>query len=161
MSQAEFVPRPLPVFTKLVVMLRNIPAVQFVFAKFAALLRMDESFASSFLGTASNVVRKNVDQMAISKSSSDLATAKDDQTDREKLIRRRWAETGSKMWNSNNHGVGLAALNIQGRVELLPPVSGETLPRYDTLEFKLIGDRILCEGVVVGSPDVQGSSLCG
>lgn len=53
------------------------------------------------------------------------------------------------MWNPNIHGVGLAALNIQGRVELLPPMSGETLPRYDKLEFKLIEGRILCEGVVV------------
>jgi hypothetical protein len=29
---------------------------------------------------------------------------------------------------------------------------GEALPRYDKLEFKLIGGCIVCEGVVVDSP---------
>jgi hypothetical protein len=29
---------------------------------------------------------------------------------------------------------------------------GETLPRYDKLEFNLIGGRIVCEGVVVDPP---------
>ena len=41
MSLAEHVSRPFPVFAKLAVMLRNIPAVQFVLAKCAALLRTE------------------------------------------------------------------------------------------------------------------------
>jgi hypothetical protein len=42
---------------------------------------------------------------------------------------------------------------------LLPPKPGETLPRYDTLEFKVRRNvkgqevnRIVCEGVVVDPP---------
>ena len=57
-------------------------------------------------------------------------------------------------------GAGHAALNIQGRVELLPPNPGATLPRYDQLEFRLLRfevdgqevSRIVCEGVVVDPP---------
>jgi hypothetical protein len=82
-----------------------------------------------------------------------------DQPDREKLIRRRWLETGIKMWNPDYHGAGLAAL-IQGQVELLPPKPGETLPEYDTLEFKTVQsyvngeavNQIVCEGIVVDPP---------
>ena len=83
-----------------------------------------------------------------------------DQPDREKVIRQRWLETGVKMWNPYHHGAGLAALNIQGRAELLTPKPGETLPRYDTLEFKTVQsyvngeviNQIVCEGVVVDPP---------
>jgi hypothetical protein len=39
MSHAEHASKPLPVFAKLAALLRNIPAVRFVFAKFAALRR--------------------------------------------------------------------------------------------------------------------------
>jgi hypothetical protein len=64
------------------------------------------------------------------------------------------------MWNPKVHGAGHAALNIQGRIELLPPKPGETLPGYDTLEFKMVRscangqevNRIICEGVVVDPP---------
>jgi hypothetical protein len=42
------------------------------------------------------------------------------------------------MWNPDHHGAGHAVLNIQGRAELLPPKPGETLPGYDTLEFKIV-----------------------
>src|SRR6202011_6082801 len=159
---------PLAVLTKLAAMLRIVPAVQLVFAKFAALLRNEESgepLASEFLGEASGVTRSTVDQhAAVLQPSSDHAIAvpeTDDQSEREKLIRRRWAETGIKMWNPDVHGAGRAALNIQGRVELLPPGPGETLPRYDKLEFKLERscvdgqevNRIVCEGVVVDPPN--------
>jgi hypothetical protein len=83
-----------------------------------------------------------------------------DRPAREKLIRRRWAETGIRLWNANLHGAGNAALNIQGGVALLPPKPGGKLPRYDTLEFKMVRCRvdgqevsqILCEGVVVNPP---------
>jgi hypothetical protein len=134
-------------------MLRNVPAVQFVFAKFAAPLRNNES------GEASGVIRSTVDQhAAVLQPSSDHAIAvpeTNDQSEREKLIRRRWTETGVKMmWNPDVHGAGHAALKIQGRTELLPPKSGETLPGYDTLEFEMVrfgqtANLIVCEGVVV------------
>src|SRR5260370_24003170 len=126
---------PLAVLTKLAAMLRNVPAVQFVFAKFAALLRNNES------GEASGVITSTVDQhAAVLQPSSDHAIAvpeTNDQSEREKLIRRRWTETGMKMWNPDVHGAGHAALNIQGRTGFLPPKSAETLPAYYTIKFKL------------------------
>jgi hypothetical protein len=81
-------------------------------------------------------------------------------SEREKLIRRRWAETGIKMWNPDLHGTGRAALNIQGGFGLLPPKPGETAPQYDKLEFKLIRsdaggqavEQIVCERVVLDPP---------
>ena len=90
-----------------------------------------------------------------------------DQSEREKLIRRRWTETGIKMWNPDVHGAGHAALNIQGRTELLPPKSGETLPGYDTLEFKMVRSYvngqtvylIVCERVVVDPPKHRAGHL--
>ncbi|WP_245454572.1 hypothetical protein [Bradyrhizobium sp. RP6] len=72
--------------------------------------------------------------------------------DRAALIRQRWAETGIRMWNPRLHGTGEAALNIQGSVGLLPPAPGETMPRYDKLEFKMLGGQIVCEGVIVEAP---------
>ncbi|WP_165405151.1 hypothetical protein [Bradyrhizobium genosp. SA-3] len=73
-------------------------------------------------------------------------------TDRAALIRQRWAETGIRMWNPRLHGTGDATLNIQGSVGLLPPAPGETMPRYDKLEFKILGGQIVCEGVIVEAP---------
>jgi hypothetical protein len=89
------------------------------------------------------------------------------QSEREKLIRRRWAETGIKMWNPDVHGAGRAALNIQGGLGLLPPKPGETAPQYDKLEFKLIRsdaggqavEQILCERVVVDPPKRRARRL--
>src|SRR5712692_8363303 len=102
---------PLAVLTKLAAMLRNVPAVQFVFAKFAALLRNNES------GEASGVITSTVDQhAAVLQPSSDHAIAVPEtngQSEREKLIRRRWTETGIIMC-PDVHGAGHAALNIQG-----------------------------------------------
>ncbi len=162
MSHAEQASKSLPVFKKLAVLLRNIPALQFVFAKFAALLRSEvsaEPLLSKFLGDAAGVTNNTVDQhLDFLKSTGDVVIAApkpSDQSEREKLIRRRWRETGIKMWNPDVHGAGHVALNIQGRVELLPPKPGETLPRYDKLEFKLIEGRIVCEGVVVDPPNRQ------
>ncbi len=66
---------------------------------------------------------------------------------RERLIRRRWAETGIKMWNG-----GHTALNIQGSADLLPAKPGETRREYDRLEFRLIAGQIACEGVVLDPP---------
>ncbi|WP_084777524.1 hypothetical protein [Bradyrhizobium sp.] len=72
--------------------------------------------------------------------------------DRAALIRQRWAETGIRMWNPRLHGAGDATLNIQGSVGLLPPAPGETMPRYDKLEFLMLGGQIVCEGVIVEAP---------
>jgi hypothetical protein len=169
MSRAAYFSKTPPVFTKLAVKLRNIPAVRFVFARFAALLRGNRGRGeppptSEFLGEAPNVTRNAVDQdAAVSKPSDIQAIAEpeiNDRSEREKLIRRRWTETGIMMWNPDVHGAGHAALNIQGRVELLPPKPGATLPRYDNLEFKSVRSevdgqevsQIVCEGVVVDPP---------
>lgn len=72
--------------------------------------------------------------------------------DRAALIRQRWAETGIRMWNPRLHGTGDATLNIQGRIGLLPPEPGETMPRYDKLEFKMLSGQVVCEGVIVEAP---------
>jgi hypothetical protein len=165
----EMLAAAIRIFTKLAAMLRRVPAGEFVFDKFAALLRGSKSGAepliSEFLDEASGVTRSTVDpHAAVLQPSSDHAIAvpeTNDQSEREKLIRRRWIETGIKMWNPDVHGVGLAALNIQGRAELLPVKPGETLPGYDTLEFKMARSyvngqavsRIVCEGVVVDPPN--------
>jgi hypothetical protein len=79
-----------------------------------------------------------------------------DPADRATLIRQRWAQTGIRMWNPRLHGTGDATLNIQGRIELLPPEPGDTMPRYDKLEFKLLGGQIVCEGVIVEAPTPAG-----
>jgi hypothetical protein len=168
MSRAAYFSKTPPVFAKLAVKLRNIPAVQFVFARFAALLRGNrgrgEPPIGEFPGEAPNVTRNTVDQDAAGSKPSDIQAIAEpeinDRSEREKLIRRRWAETGIMMWNPDVHGAGHAALNIQGRVELLPPKPGATLPRYDQLEFKLVQSKvdgqavsqIVCEGVVVDPP---------
>ena len=156
------------IFTKLAVMLRNIPATQFIFAKLTALGRSDkgsgEPLISKFLGEAPGVTGNSVDpHVATLKSSGDFAVAgpkSKEQSEREKLIRRRWTETGIKMWNPDVHGAGHAALNFQGRAELLPVKPGEMLPGYDKLEFKMVRSYIngqavnciVCEGVVVDPP---------
>jgi hypothetical protein len=79
-----------------------------------------------------------------------------DPSDRATLIRQRWEQTGSRMWNPRLHGTGEATLNIQGRIELLPPEPGDSMPRYDKLEFKLLGGQIVCEGVIVEAPATAG-----
>ena len=169
MSHTEELSKPLAAFFKLAVMLRHFPGLRFIFSKLAALLRGNrargEPGRSEFAGEAPRITSSTVDQeTAVLKPSSIRAVVEpetDDQPEREKLIRRRWAETGIKMWNPDVHGAGRAALNIQGRVELLPPEPGETLPRYDKLEFKLVRscidgqevNQIVCEGVVVDPPN--------
>jgi hypothetical protein len=139
MSHAEYASKSLVVLIKLAAMLRIVRAVQFKFDKLVALLRgkgNDEMRANEFLGEAFCITRSAVDQHATQSSSDHAIAETNDQPDREKLIRRRWLETGIKMWNPDHHGAGHAALNIQGQAELLPPKPGETLPGYDTLEFK-------------------------
>jgi hypothetical protein len=165
MLPAEYASKPLAVFTKLAAMLRIVAAVQLVFAKFASLLRSKESdpVISEFLDTARGDTGHTADQPAAVLEPSSHAIAAPEtnaQSVREKLIRRRWSETGIKLWNPDRHGAGDAALNIQGQSKLLPPNPGEKLPRYDTLEFKMVRsnvngqavNHIICEGVVVDPP---------
>jgi hypothetical protein len=106
---------PLAVLTKLAAMLCNVPAVQFVFAKFAALLRNNES------GEASGVITSTVDQhAAVLQPSSDHAIAvpeTNDQSEREKLIRRRW----TVMFGSCAASTGAAACSIEASGSALLP----------------------------------------
>jgi hypothetical protein len=161
MSHGEYASRPLLVLTKLAIMLRNISALQFAFTKFSALLasgnRSSESLISKFLDKSPAITASPVDLPITSlKLHGDRVIAapeSTDQSEREKLIRRRWVETGIKMWNLDFQGVGHAALNIQGRSELLPVKPGETLPGYDKLTYALIGGSIVCEDVVVTSAE--------
>jgi hypothetical protein len=82
---------PLAVLTKLAAMLRSVPAVRLVFAKFEALLRKEsgEPLANEFLGEASGVTINTVDRhAAVLQPSSDHAIAvpeTNDQSEREKL----------------------------------------------------------------------------
>ena len=85
-------------------------------------------------------------------SDESTTAAQSDQSERKNLIRRRWAETGIKMWNADVQGAGQAALTIQGRADLLPVKPGATRREYDRLEFKLIAGQIVCEGVAVDPP---------
>ena len=85
-------------------------------------------------------------------SAESATAAQSDPSERKKLIRRRWAETGIKMWNADVQGAGQAALTIQGRADLLPVKPGATRREYDRLEFKLIAGQIVCEGVAVDPP---------
>ena len=164
---------PLAVLTKLAAMLRIVPAMQFVLDKLAALLRgngSDELPTDECLDEASCITRSAVVQhAAVLQRSSEhaIAVPKTNEPAREQLIHRRWLETGIKMWNPDHHGAGHAALNIQGRAELLPPKPGETLPGYDTLEFKMVRsyvneqtvNLIVCEGVVVDQPKHRAGRL--
>jgi hypothetical protein len=165
MSRVEYASKPVPVLAKLVVALRNIPAMQLVLGKLAALLRRDkkrtDSLNTRFVDETPDITESPDQQFAVVEPSAIVEPSCDDaiaappandRSERENLIRRRWAETGIKMWNPDVHGVGRAALGIQGGVALLPPKAGETLPQYDRLEFKVIEGRIVCEGVVVDPP---------
>jgi hypothetical protein len=153
MSLGEYASGPWSVFTKRVVMLRSISALQFAFAKLSALLasgnRGGECKSPIITGSPVDL------PIASFKLPGDQGVAAPESTaqfEREKLIRRRWTETGIKMWNPAVHGAGFVALNIQGRAELLPPRPSEILPRYDKLQFRLIESLIVCEGVVVNPP---------
>jgi hypothetical protein len=89
---------------------------------------------------------------AITDETAPPFTVADERSERELLIRRRWNETGIRMWNPRVHGAGQASLCIQGRVELLPPKAGEIMPQYDRLEFWLLDGLIVCEGFAIEPP---------
>lgn len=158
MSLAEYASRPFPAFAKLAGVLRRISAMRFVLARISALLRGKVSGepANRFLDEVPGITRITVDRraglLAPPVNCAIAGPKTTSQSERESLIRQRWSETGVKMWNPDVHGAGHAALNIQGQAELLPMMPDETVPVYDKLEFKLIGDSIVCEGVVVDPP---------
>jgi hypothetical protein len=150
MSLADYASRPFPVLAKVLSFLRNIPVFNRAFFRAIALFRGQEQVI-----TESPAAQPEIQAPAAISHSSDFAAVVADSNpreERETLIRRRWAETGIRMWNERLHVEGRAPLNIQGSVELLPLAPGETLRRYDTLEFSLTDGRIVCEGVAVDPP---------
>jgi hypothetical protein len=145
---------------KLGCLLRNFPALKFVVDKIAGLIRNRKPKPGAFgvpafskgsdsdgsFGYASGGIDVPGDSGFVSRC----------QSEREKLIRRRWMETGIRMWNPDVYGT---ALNIQGQEGVLPIKQGQALPSYDVLTFKLIGSRIVCEAVVVDPPSRRDVSL--
>ena len=147
MSRADYASGPFPVLAKLANLLRQTASAIF---RFSALLRREKATEKSPAGDLDRAY-----PAIAAHWSEDEAVASADTNSRGKreiLIRRRWAETGVRMWSARIHGAGHAPLNIQGSVELLPPTPGETVHRYDKLEFRLVGGQIVCEGVVVDPP---------
>jgi hypothetical protein len=174
MSQAEYFSKPPPLFVKLADLLRQFPAVQSILARIGALLRgtkgRGEPRVGDFPPEAPAVTESTVvEAVAVAEPARAQVIAEPETNgrfERERLIRRRWAETGIKMWNPDVHGAGPAALNIQGGARLLPPKPGETLPRYDKLEFRMIrsdvsgqaANQIVCEGIVLDPPRRRGKN---
>ena len=147
MSLADYASGPFPVLAKLANLLRRTASAVF---RFSAPLRREKKIEKS---PASDLDRASPAIVWHPSNEEAIASAETNpRLQREHLIRRRWAETGVRMWSARIHGAGHAPLNIQGSVELLPPTPGETVRRYDKLEFRLVGARIVCEGVVVDPP---------
>jgi hypothetical protein len=145
MSLADYASGPFPVLAKLASLLRNSASAIF---RFSALLHraIEKSPVSDFARASPAILEHSPNDKRVA------AVETDARGKRELLIRRRWAETGVRMWSARVHGAGDGPLNIQGSVELLPPKPGETVRRYDKLEFRLLGGQIVCEGVVVDPP---------
>jgi hypothetical protein len=148
MSLADYASGSFPVLAKFASLLRQIASAIFRFSALLRRERMTEKSPASDFDHAPLVIAthpSNLEAVALAETGS--------RGKRELLIRRRWAETGVRMWSARVHGAGAAPLNIQGSVELLAPKPGETLRRYDRLEFRLVGGQIVCEGVVVDPPE--------
>lgn len=138
---------------------------------FEAIARADAPEPATIAEAVANVTAAHDDQLPVEAAIESVVAASAPETrarrtprkttaqpaDRAALIRQRWAETGIRMWNPRSHGAGSATLAIQGRIELLPPADGETMPRYDKLEFRLLGGQIVCEGVIVEAPMPAGA----
>ncbi len=152
---------------KLGLLLRKVAATAVgVAAKFTARVRLPEAAGEIPVSTGITEVPGSAVPAANGRSAPDqppacanppdqsepLPTLSGGPPEREKLIRRRWNETGIKMWSSDLHGSGKTTLKIQGQAELLPVAPGESLRAYDKLEFRLIEGRIVCEGVVIDPP---------
>ena len=142
---------------KVIWLLRNLPGLKFVLARFSELLRtrqVNPDLVSSSRADAPEITIPPLEARTLATSEVQVFDRSEEacgyRPDREALIRRRWMETGVKMWNPRVHGSGKAALNIQGEEGVLPIKQGQVLPAYDELKFKLIGSCIVCEDVVVG-----------
>jgi|GraSoiStandDraft_5_1057265.scaffolds.fasta_scaffold16925_7 hypothetical protein len=149
---------------KLGVLLRKLAAIPLVLAaKFKAPIAVDEVSREPVVRTGATDLSESTRSGPNGKdhpmaglttpeqSESPLALSQRP-ADREELIRRRWIETGIKMWSPDVHGSGKSALKIQGQAELLPRAAGQTSRGYDKLEFKLVEGRIVCEGVMIDPP---------
>ena len=147
MSLADYASGPFPVLAKLANLLRHTASAIF---RFSALLRREKITEKSPAGDCDRVCPAIAAQPSDDEAVASVESGP--RAGRELLIRRRWEETGVRMWSPGLHGAGVAPLNIQGSVELLPPTPGETVHRYDKLEFRLVGGQIVCEGVVVDPP---------
>lgn len=148
MSLADYASGPFPVLAKLASLLRHTASAIFRFSAHLRRAKTIEKSPVSDLDCATPAILEYSNDKLV------VALQTDASGKRELLIQRRWAETGVRMWSARVHGAGDAPLNIQGSVELLPPMPGETVRRYDKLEFRLLGGRIVCEGVVVDPPKV-------
>jgi hypothetical protein len=147
MSLADYASGPFPVLAKLASLLRHTASAIFRFSVHLRRVKITEkSPASGFDRASPAIVGHSPNDKVVA------AVETEPRGKRELLIRRRWAETGVRMWSAGVHGAGQAPLNIQGSVGLLPPVPGETVRRYDKLEFRLIDGQIVCEGIVVDPP---------
>ncbi len=149
MSLADYALRPFPIVARFISFLRSVSAFSVACFRALVFFRAQEKAAEASAGN-----QPETRALTIVSDLSDLAAVaaeSNPRAERERLIRRRWAETGTRMWNARLHEEH-APLNIQGSVELLPLAPGETVRRYDKLEFKLIDGRIVCEGVVVDPP---------
>jgi len=142
---------------KVIWLSRNLPGLKFVIARVSELLRtrlINPGLLSGSRADAAEITGPALEAQTVATSEVQLFDRSEEgcryRPDREALIRRRWMETGVKMWNPRVHGSGKAALNIQGKEGVLPIKQGQVLPAYDELEFKLIGSCIVCEHVVVG-----------
>jgi hypothetical protein len=150
---------------KLGLLLRKVAATALgIAARFAARTRMPQAAGEMPISTgiaevpeipaaasktAPDELPACADSLGQSKPPSTLSSPP---AERAKLIRRRWDETGIKMWSSDLHGSGKATLKIQGQAELLPVAPGEHSRAYDKLEFSLVDGRIVCEGVIIEAP---------
>jgi hypothetical protein len=79
----------------------------------------------------------------------------------EQFVRRRWNETGIKLWNPDFHAAGLSPLRIPGQNEGPDNAGSDEVPLPQVLEFRTIRawwgnqpvDSIVCEGVIVDPPN--------
>jgi len=142
MSLADYASGSFPVLAKLASLLRQTASAIFRFSAFLRRGKTEDRAPPAIVEHPSN------DEAVASMET-------DPRGERELLIRRRWEETGVRMWSARLHGAGHAPLNIQGSVELLEPRPGETVRSYDKLEFRLVEGHIVCEGVVVDPPKGQ------
>jgi hypothetical protein len=78
----------------------------------------------------------------------------------EQFVRRRWNESGIKIWNPDFHGFGRSPLRIPGHSRKSDDQSCDEPILPEVLEFRMVRawwgnqpiDSIVCEGVIVEPP---------